>query len=364
MLNETYYWSIPFGRWNGIPIRLHMLIFLAAAIIFGIEFHLLEERPAMLGTAISTVLIGALVIGIHVASQMLMLAHCRRGIKAICIVPWGAIYHFTREVPANARSQALAFGIVANALALVISLLILAPGSPESIWNMVHPFSPRQMDWNNIDRSLLEIFTWLNFALTMATLIPIPPFDNGYLLEAWSDRKLADVDPIQRFTMLFAIGMLFSIGMFFLAYFVRDWAEGPLRPAWLWPVMLGTVLFFAARQHYQRRLHEYLPRSEFGWEMTAVPTQSFVVEEDFEEPTFSLDSAWNEMEADIEWEDWMKENQVSRSEAVIEQEKTEDDLLDQILHKVGESGLESLTKDEKDLLHRVSQRYRSRQQLS
>lgn len=360
MLNETYYWSIPFGKWNGIPIRLHMLLFIAAAVIFGIEFHFIDERPMLLGTALITVLLGAIAIGLHISAQLLVLRRYHNTIKAICVVPWGAIYHLGREVPSPARCRSLLFGIFTNIIAVGFCVLVLTPGTSESLYDILNPFRPRYVDWNNVDRSVVEIFAWLNFAITLAALIPIAPFDLGYFLENWGDDRLRDVDPIQRYTMLFAIGQLFALGMFFVAYFVRDWNDGPLRPAWLWPVMLGVVLFFSARQHYLRRLQETLPRREYQWQLQASKLHSFSSAEQFQPQQVSLDDAWNDRENDDQWDRWMEENQASRSEAVQAREKTEDDLLDQILHKVGESGIASLTKDEQELLNRVSQRYRSR----
>lgn len=361
MLNETYYWSIPFGRWNGIPVRLHMLLVLAAVAIFGIEFHLIDQRPLMLGTAFATVVVGLFVVFLHIAAQLSVLRRFHRDIKAICVVPWGGIYHLGTEIPTSVRAQALTLGMVTNLFAMLVSLAILMPGSPETITEILNPFRPRMMDWANIDRSLLEIFCWLNFAMTLAALIPIAPLDMGYLLETWGEKRLHDIDPIQRYTMLFAVGQLFALGLFFVAYFVRDWTDGPLKPAWLWPVLLGITLFFSARQHYLRRLQETLPQSEYGWAMRE--QQTFTVAEKFKPEPYEINHPWSEMEADAQWNEWMKDNQESRAEARQAQEESEDAMLDEILDKVGRNGMESLTPEERELLHRVSQRYRNRQEI-
>lgn len=360
MLNETYYWSIPFGKWNGTPIRLHMLLFLVAAVIFGIEFHLIDQRPALLGTAFATVLVGAVVIGIHVAAQMTILRRYRGSIKTICVVPWGAIYHLDDTVPLPVRTQGLGLGILSNVLALSIGLLILMPGSTEGLVELLHPFQPRLFDWQHPDRSLVEIFAWLNFALLLSTLIPIVPFDLGYLLENWAERRLPDVDPLQRHTMHFAVGQLFALSLFFVAYFVRDWTEGPLRPAWLWPAMMGIVLFFAARQHFLRRKQSMLPRRPVSWPQQDARLQAFFAAERHPSEERSLAESWSDLDDVDQWDEWMKDHQESRYEAIQEQEQTEDALLDKILHKVGLSGMASLTEEERELLHRVSQRYRNR----
>jgi len=363
MLNETYYWSLPFGRWNGIPIRAHLLLFLAAILIVGIEYHIAYHRPVVIGTSLATLTMGAIVVLSHVLAQVYAFGRNKVQVKAICFVPWGALYHFGMDVTPRQRIRCYSMGIFANIALLSIGLTLLAllvPQPGQSFSELINPFQPRRIDWANVDRSLVEIFTWLNLAAVIIQLVPIVPLDMGYLLEAWSDLKLRRVDAVQRYTMLFVVGQFFAISLFAMAYFVRDWTEGPLRPAWLWPILSGTVLLFAARQNYLRRLQEYLPANEYNPSLRPVPAVNSAMFA--EEGQWSPESR-NEPESKEQWDAWMEEHHVSRTQAQTAQDQSEDVLLDGLLLKVSDGGLESLSKEERDILDRVSLRYRSRRTI-
>lgn len=363
MLNETYYWSLPFGRWNGIPIRAHMLLFLAAIMIVGIEYHIAYHRPIVIGTSLATLTLGAIVVLSHVLAQVYSFGRNQVQVKAICFVPWGALYHFGVDVTPGQKIRCYSMGILANMALFSLGLLLLSflvPQSGQSFSELVNPFQPRRIDWANVDRSLVEIFTWLNLAAVLFQLVPIVPLDMGYLLEAWTGSKLRNVDPIQRFTLLFIVGQFFAIGLLVSAYFVRDWTDGPLRPAWLWPVLSGTVLLFAARQNYLRRLQEHLPANEYNLGQRQVRAIEPVV---FYEENEWTPEAWGDPESKEQWDAWMEEHHVSRTEAQSAQEESEDVLLDGLLLKVSNSGLESLSQEERDILNRVSLRYRSRRAI-
>lgn len=362
MLNETYYWSIPFGKWNGIPIRLHMLLFLAAALVIGVEYHMAYDRPMVIGTSLATLLMGSVVVISHVGAQLFMIGRSRVQIKTICLVPWGALYHFAADFSPRQKVRAYTAGMMCNLTLLMLGLCLLAPGVGNDVWEMVNPFQPRRIDWANVDRSLVEIFTWLNFVAVLLHLTPVAPLDGGYLLEAWTDAYHQQTDRIQRYTVLFALGQIFAIILFLTAYLVRDWTEGPLRPAWLWPVLSGIVVLFAARQHYLRRLQEFLPQIDFGIPRDN-PTGSNPVKPMPDAELAWQEVGWGDSQSQQQWDEWMEEHHASREEARKAQETSEEALLDDILNKVGAQGLASLTQEERDILNRVSLRYRNRREL-
>jgi len=75
-------------------------------------------------------------------------------------------------------------------------------------------------------------------------------------------------------------------------------------------------------------------------------------------------SQWTESPShDSELDEWMDEHRASRKQARQNQSADEEAMLDAILLKVSESGIQSLTEQERGVLNRLSQLYRRRREL-
>jgi hypothetical protein len=121
-----------------------------------------------------------------------------------------------------------------------------------------------------------------------------------------------------------------------------------LMPIRLTLVVLAIFLFFNARQRQHVELQKAPERARPDFEFSA-----------------SLASLEEELEA-ADLEDsaplrrWLEQRQDIRSQRQHERELDEDRQVDEILARVHQQGLESLDSGQRELLQRVSQRYRNR----
>ena len=127
------------------------------------------------------------------------------------------------------------------------------------------------------------------------------------------------------------MAQIVAVGLLIVAYLVRDSQPAALIPAWFALVLLAVFLFFSARQEESQPVEEETDSGEFGY--------------DFSEGYSSLEHR-HRREAGRQ-----RQRQI---------EADEEDRVDGILARVHERGIESLSKEERALLERVSARYRSR----
>jgi len=394
MQSETNYWSVPCGQWAGVPVRIHVGLALAAVLLIGIQFQLADSRWMAVFVLTCSVLaqVGSLGRQIGWGRVQGVRAH---GIRGICLVPWGGWYEWYGVGPRQ-QTQLYAVGIMTNIGLLLVGWLGLQwihAQVGQNPFSVLHPLRPPVMMWLHLDRWLLESFVWISGMMLGLRLLPIVPLDGGYLLESWSELRFPQVPLVQRLSLLFLVALAVACTVLISAFWIHPRVDSPLNPAWIWPLLLGIGLLFSARRHFLCRVHQYmsglseqplgggltltnylatagsgeLPGDHLGGGFVPGYGRGFHSAEGMEFSAEGGDMQWEaplrEASETDEWEDWMTEHRGSRQQAREDREAAEEAMLDSILFKVGSSGIDSLSDDERDILNRVSQRFRRRREL-
>jgi hypothetical protein len=122
-------------------------------------------------------------------------------------------------------------------------------------------------------------------------------------------------------------------------------------PVWFSLVLLALMLYFSARQEEERLIDANLDDSSFGYDFSQGYTS---LERSNRPPTESAGP----------FRRWLEERRQARLQHQRDLEEEEERQVDEILGRLHEFGMESLSGEERSLLQRVSQRYRHRQERS
>ncbi len=404
MPNELHYWSVPVGRLNGVPLRIHLAVILAAILLLGLVSSPGFLSPGFLspeflspgvsgygygGGEIASpwhwglisiltlgIAIGALVL--HSIFQLQSLIFPTHSVRSICLLPWGA--HFTWQPAATARirCQVYATGLLGNLGLLACSLLVMAawfPAGVGGVWSAVDLWSPQLPSIDNLEYSLLMCFAWVNTCLLACRLIPVAPLDMGLLLESWGELRFAHVAKAQRLSIMFLFSLIASVIVLVGTYALSTSQPAASFAQTVGPVVVCVVLVFSARRHFLVRIQSHAEElSKMGdgnRYQSSVPdrrTRPVAVVEEESDPSHwsevDLHSQWADSPShDSELDEWMDEHRASRKQARQNQSADEEAMLDAILLKVSESGIQSLTEQERGVLDRLSQLYRRRREL-
>ena len=89
-MTENFSWSANFGRWMGIPVRIHLFLFLFVVLLFGAEWNSGGSNLNFFaGTAMVTffVLIGSILI--HEMAHVFAIANLGGHVNNLLLMPWG-----------------------------------------------------------------------------------------------------------------------------------------------------------------------------------------------------------------------------------------------------------------------------------
>jgi len=387
MPNEMHYWSVPIGTWSGVPIRLHLGVVLLVIFLLGLQSGSLggvaetDDASSRQITAAGTVTVFLLGLSYfaHTWAQLYSLARPAQSVRTICLFPWGAAFQWYPNVPAEYRYQLYVVGLLANLGLLVVAWLVLAAWfAPTSaaLWLSVHPWFPQLPVWAHLEQTALMTFVWMNATLLFWRLIPVAPLDMAYLLEHWSDSRMADVSKMQRLSVLFLVAAGASILVLVGGYMIQPQVGGLALSSGIGPLIAGVVLMFAARRYFLLEINRYIlneneararSRNAAGGPRT-LGDLAFTQDGDHAgafagDQPMADEESWEVDPFDSVIEEWMDEHRASRQQAREDQAQAEEAMLDDLLLKVSGQGIQSLTDQEREILNRVSQLYRRRREL-
>jgi len=400
MFNDTKQWSLSLGQEGMVSVRLHMVVLLSLVALVGFATNGETSPSHAIGTVFAAALICSFLVFTFTIAHFAVI--CRSGgtIRSICFLPWGTIFEYGSATSVPARRQAYVMSMVTSLFLIFAGIFILSIGHPNPWSTAIHPFSSYGLDWKNVDRSFVELFTKLVITQFCLNLIPLAPFASGYFLETWlvprADRHKNQVSA----SFLLGIGHSIALLFFVYAFLVRNQpspffrSETFLGAAWVAPIFAGiftsylvqnrfqflalsfaeSIAYQSSGRHLRRR---QVSHSSSIWnEASSLEASSYDRSRKYSEqaPAASdpepqeLDSQGDNHDGLLEkeeternkWEVWMEENQLSREDAQKLVERTEDELLDQVLEKVNATGLNSLSIEERNLLDRVSKRLRQK----
>lgn len=337
-------WSVAFGSWAGVPVRLHLLLLLFIALALGVTLDGSRSTGALFA--------GVLLVSVILHELAHSLAAIRLGgeVEAIVLSPIGGLH--SPKVPDEPEPQLFValIGPMTNlALVAVSSLALLACEVPtEQLLGLFNPVSPQGLLEGPLPLIALKQALWINLTLCLLNLFPAFPFDGGPALRAalWPivGRRTAAVA-----TAYTAQGL--SAGLCLLAVLVEKAEPQAVMPLWAPLVTLAVFLFFSAQRDLMLA--------------ATIDTTSEAIRRYPMVPTGDASFADEWLEDDDEMvlvehgPELLHDQQQANREA---DEAYEDARVDDILARLHATGFEYLSAEDRAILQRASRRYRSRQQ--
>ena len=366
-MKEQTAWSFSIGHWLGVRVRLHMFVLLFALVSLSLSWQLDSVGGALSSTALPFSIAVAWLVSlvIHETGHFFVAAHLGSRIRSATLLPWGSDFTATGR-PGWTRFFVYLAGPASNLFAaafLSVVLIAFRKDSPITP-GFFNPLHPEQLMLNQSafdDCIRLTIFA--NWFLAVINLVPAFLFDGGFIAHSfmhaiWPHRS--------RQRILLHCGLLtqvFAVGILAAAMINQTSNETVLFPSWLGLTLFALILMFASKAVPSQLTIE---NSSSTGEFADAPFRSSDVHlSESSERFMELASLQDESGLGIDDEEslssWLKERRLERVEQARENEANEEQLADQILEKVHRSGIDSLTQEDRDLLNRVSARFRNRQ---
>jgi len=350
-------WSVSLGGWAGIPVRLHMLFFVFAAVTFYFGWYATNKGMAAVGqfTALTSLIILLASVALHELGHLFFVAknHCH--VHLVELLPWGGSSRF--DSPRDARSRLLihAAGPAVNLLICLICGGLLL-NSEKFGWQdfatLIHPIRPVGLVDEDFATSTIKLAFWINWLLFLVNMIPVFPFDGGNILRSLVPMFWKQASPHQAYLICLACAQLVFLSLFVAAWFFRENNPNELIPTWFVLVMFGIIVFFSSKR--QAALDgQHVEQADLARTTASTANANLEMDADY----FDLEDQFDENSIS----DWLHQHKLVREQSDYESEEEEDRRVDEILKKLHHTGMSSLSQPEKDLLQRVSARYRNRQ---
>jgi len=166
-------WSIPFGRWMGVELRVHIFFPLLLLVLFA----MCGPQGWPYGLALFILLVAAVVL--RETARLLVAAWLGLRLRAILLLPIGGLFAYanpeSQEKANTGRGQfalALAGPLVNCCAGLTAAAAILGASSEVRLFD--HPLIATE--------SLLRSLVWMQIFLGLLHLLPAYPLDCGRLV--------------------------------------------------------------------------------------------------------------------------------------------------------------------------------------
>lgn len=318
---------------------------------------------------------------VHEASHYAVARRCQMAPDSIIVGPLGGISRWLQGSSPLCDLTCRAAGPMSNLLLALGCLGVLELVTPSvAVLPLLNPLEPA---WTDANASQFEqgvqLTLWINWLLFLTNLLPASPFDGGGIFRA----LLATVRPdwererIVETVFWLAVGLAGLIMVAALILWKHE--HDTVFPISFALVLLSAVVLVSARRDVD---NEGAQGDEFCNVSDAVSEQSAGSEA---LPDWSEAGAWQDNESGDaidgkrSWQDepWLNEEQAGEEEALESSpfdssrankgmpspddvEAVEDRQVDAILSRLHRLGWASLSREERDLLERVSARYRTR----
>lgn len=360
-MNENNNWSLNAGRWVGVQVNVHVMLFLFVAFIFSIQWQFADSfRPDQMGTALVTALVLLLSVIAHEIGHLFALANLGGTTHRIVLTPWGSNSEI--EMPQSPWSQLIVSvaGPFVNLGIFLFTASLLMQTNISQMSELIQPLSPQKFDASAGAVSLFKIAAWINFYLLMINLIPCFPFDGAQIVRSSLNLMHLNASKIRTECAIMVLGNGVGMATFGLSLFLLDYDRGPIQPIWFYVMAAGIGLYFAARYSFEietKKTFDEYGNQTWNFNHLAADAAFYGVSEDYQ--LHLGDPSDEDM---ISQSQWMTEKQEARQRELQEREYLEDRKADEILQKIhiGGQGIQGLSEDERAILNRVSDRLRRR----
>ena len=197
---------------------------------------------------------------------------------------------------------------------------------------------------------IVRLACWINWWLFVVNLIPAFPFDGGRACSAFLQSIRPQMDPERAVGIVATFARLVAVALFVSAFVFGDlFVESSAPPTWLALLLLSVFVFFSARVEESQAEEDDPDHELFGYDFS----QGYTSLERSEEPPAADPGPISR---------WLERRRRQQQAKQARIEADEDIEADQILERLHEHGLDSLSPRERALLKRVSVRYRSREE--
>ncbi len=331
-LDNPINWSFPCGRLFGIRIRVHVLFVLIALFLLAAE---LGSGSAGLSFRFISIAMLFFIVLTHEFGHCFGARYAGGDATDILLWPLGGLA--TTNPPHTVKGHLITVvaGPIVNVGYLIATglLLVTMYGGLSAIpWNPFNPF-PSYLLESAIQRWLIVFFS-LNWIILLFNLAPVFPLDGGRILQCilWSRQGFAKAT-------LTATG----VGM---AGAILIGLVGLISQATL---MLGIAIFGYITCWQQRQMLKsgmFESENEFGYDFS----QGYTSLDKGDVQGGKKPSRWQQFKQRRE------EARIAKEQARAEEHRRE---VDRILEKIRQTGMDSLSARERQLLAKETERQRS-----
>jgi len=341
-MRETGPWTVSLGRYSGLDVRLH-----ASLLVCAVLTVFLCSQTDVPGVAqYSLLALGILLVSVLLHELGHLVAALRLGGRSERLVlgPLGGLE--LPSVPAEPRREVIV-ALAGPAVNLFVMMLVAPPlvmARVDLSDLLLSPLDPRDLFAGESWLVGLRLTCWIN-CLLLLNLFPAFPLDGGYALAAVLRPVFGGRAAV---LIVGSSAMLAAIGLLVMAILLPH--DARLVPSWLPLSLFAIFLFFSGKQHIE------------SWRPP--PSDDTLLGYDFSEGYTSLERSGetrNPSTASL-LSRWVEQRRANRRRRLEQIEAEEERRCDEVLARLNDVGIDSLSADERALLDRVSKRYRERMQ--
>jgi Zn-dependent protease len=354
-MREQPGWTVSLGRWKHVQVRLHLFVLLAVVCTLYLSWLAAKRdgEQGLIWISILSLVVLAAGIAAHVIGHLYAAMQLEERIDGIVLGPLGDFASRASVADPRAALLIAAAGPAMNLLlALACAPLLWLAGGSGDI-RLLHPLSPSLLTDGSTWVVALKLGIWINWMLAIVNLLPAYPFDGGPMTHAIVQLISPQSSPRRVRRIVARVGMLAAAVLLLIAVVMRSGESAQVAPPWLVPLVLATIVFCSALQEPARENSLRLPDDDslFGYDFS----QGYTSLARSEQPPEGGDEDSGPLER---WLDTRREARRAKQEQI---EAEEDALVDEILARVHERGMHSLSLEERSLLERAAARYRTRE---
>ena len=340
-------WSLNLGHWWGVRVRLHAFFLLFVACATLLKWYFVSQTADLDWIIPVSLVLLFFSVMVHEAGHVWAVRRHGGRSDLIVLGPLGGTIPL--QVMGNPRAEFRAHlaGPFANLLVCTICVVILqALGS--TAWGLLNPLSPADLATGTVLQVVLKLTFWINWALLLINLIPAFPLDAAFAMRSLILDRWPMFLPAQATLIVARTGQTLAGLLAVVAVCGRFDDHELFVPIRLSLMAFAILLFLAARQ---RRFFDESERSEqllLAYELTG---DLEVLERDLREAGHLKSGPVRR---------WFHRRRQARLQRQEISEQEEEQRVDEILSRLHESGMQSLSKEDKALLNRVSIRFRNR----
>jgi stage IV sporulation protein FB len=342
-MRDLLSWNLSLGRWGGVQVRLHVFFLLFAAVALHLSSGENNERLLWETSAVLAILFVSVLA--HELAHCLVATRAGSSSDQIVLWPLGGLTQFQiAHDPQSEFVAALAGPVVNLVICTPAALLLLAQMELAKVAELLNPLWPPvadQLSWLNACQWVF----WINWLLVIVNcFLPALPFDCGRFLRAILSMHF-------EFRQSVVVAARVAQGIAIVLWGIAFWlARGNEYSFAALPfVLVGILLFFGSKQEIDRLYDAEAEDAMFGY--------------DFSQGYTSLEKTGSTRKPRAgPLKKWLDERRATKLRRQQQLEADEERRADEVLLRLHQLGMHSLSEEERALLNRVSARFRNRLQ--